>query len=107
MGNGKMLAYIKKGVKDKPGFEKIPVPQVKEDEVLVEVKSALICGTDLLVYNGLLDEAIYPLVLGHEFSGEIVEKGSDVSDFEVGDRAVGNAITYCKKCFFCKTGKTE
>lgn len=107
MGNGKMLAYIKKGAKDKPGFERTSIPKVKEDEVLVEVKSALICGTDLLIYNGLLDEAIYPLVLGHEFSGEIVEKGSDVSDFEVGDRVVGNAITYCRKCFFCKTGRTN
>lgn len=105
MGNNSMLAYIKRGTKDKPGFEKIPIPKVREDEVLIEVKSALICGTDLLVYNGLLDETIYPLVLGHEFSGEIVEKGSNVSDFEVGDRVVANAVKYCRKCFFCKTGR--
>lgn len=105
MGNSNMLAYVKRGAKDKPGFEKIPVPKVREDEVLIEVKSALICGTDLLVYNGLLDEAIYPLVLGHEFSGEIAEKGSNVSDFEVGDRVAANAVTYCRKCFFCKTGR--
>ena len=105
MKKNTMRAYVKKGKKDKPSFEEMPIPKVGENDVLVQVRSALICGTDLLVYNDRLDEANYPLVLGHEFSGKIVDKGSKVRDFEIGDRVAANAVTYCRKCFFCKTGR--
>ena len=104
MGSNNMLAYVKRGAKDKPGFEKIPLPKLKEDEVLIEVKSAAICGTDLLVYQGFLDETVYPLVLGHEFAGDIVAKGSNITGFEIGDKVIANAVKYCQKCYFCKTG---
>jgi L-iditol 2-dehydrogenase len=100
-----MKAYVKPEKNEKPRFEEIPVPTIGEEEVLVRVRSALICGTDLLVRDGRLDETVYPLVLGHEFSGEIVEKGDRVSDLKIGDRVAANAVRYCRKCFYCKTGR--
>jgi L-iditol 2-dehydrogenase len=102
---GKMLGLFKtaKGVGNIELLESdIPHPAV--DEVLIEIKAAGICGTDVHILH---DQYPYwpPVILGHEFSGQIVEIGDQVTDYRVGDRVVGEPHTLaCGKCELCRTG---
>ena len=84
-----------------------PIPRPKEDEVLLEIKAAGICGTDIHIRH---DQFPYypPVIMGHEFSGLIVEAGSEVTNFKVGDRVVGEPHTLaCGKCELCRTGNIQ
>jgi L-iditol 2-dehydrogenase len=78
-------------------------PRPKKDEVLIEVAAAGICGTDIHIKH---DQTFYtpPVVLGHEYSGRVIETGSDVTEIVVGDLVVSPATAYCGKCYQCKTG---
>jgi (R,R)-butanediol dehydrogenase/meso-butanediol dehydrogenase/diacetyl reductase len=81
----------------------VPEPEVGSTEVLVEPKYVGICGTDLSAWEyGMYEPG---LIMGHEFSGEIVEIGKDVTSWEVGDRIVPNSLLPCGKCSFCKAQK--
>ncbi|MBS7614654.1 zinc-binding dehydrogenase [Candidatus Bathyarchaeota archaeon] len=84
----------------------IEVPKIKPDEVLVEVKFTGICGTDIHIYHDL---AFYtpPVVLGHEYSGVIVEKGSDVDGFKIGDFVTSPATIPCGQCLMCRTNRAN
>lgn len=79
----------------------IDIPKIEPDEVLVAVKAAGICGTDVHVYEGDFI-ADYPVVPGHEFAGEVVEVGSKVSEVKSGDRVAIDPSIYCQKCKFCR-----
>ncbi len=84
-----------------------PVPAPGAGEVLIKVKACGVCGTDVHVLH---DEFPYwpPVVLGHEFSGEIVELGPGVSLYAVGDRVVGEPHTQaCGQCYLCRTGNIQ
>ena len=72
-------------------------PKPKRDEVLIEVAAAGLCGTDIHIKH---DQAFYtpPVVLGHEYSGTVVEVGSDVTSVKAGDHVVSPATAYCGKC---------
>ncbi len=97
----------------KPGIQigELPIPQVGPEDVLIRVKAAGICGSDVHIYEwagGYEHQAaqlakFMPLVLGHEFAGEVAEVGSQVSGIKAGDRVVCQG-GYCGKCFFCITG---
>jgi L-iditol 2-dehydrogenase len=102
-----MLAYVKESADATPGFKDVPVPVVGPRDVLIRVKATAICGTDLLVYQGKLDETVYPLTLGHEFSGEVAEIGTEVKTVRVGDAVIANAVKYCQECDSCKTGDSN
>jgi L-iditol 2-dehydrogenase len=79
----------------------LPIPRISEaDQVLIKVSIAGICRTDLYVAQGLLPAAD-GLVLGHEFSGTIVETGSAVSNLDVGDRVAVMPIIPCGECVEC------
>ncbi len=83
------------------------VPGPRPDEVLIEVKAAGICGTDIHIKH---DTYPYwpPVILGHEFSGVIVEAGDRVENFKVGDRVVAEPHTRaCGKCELCRTGNVQ
>jgi L-iditol 2-dehydrogenase len=85
-------------------IQDIPLPSMTPDEVLVEVKAAGVCGTDLKVWH---DSHPYwpPVTLGHEFSGVIVEVGKDVVKWKVGDRVVAMPHTrHCGRCALCMAG---
>jgi L-iditol 2-dehydrogenase len=103
-----MLALVKTQKGD--GFlelRDVPVPKIGADEVLIEVKAAGICGTDIHVKH---DEFPYwpPVVLGHEFAGQIVEVGPEVEAYKVGDRVVAEPHTKaCGKCYLCRTGNIQ
>ena len=85
----------------------VAVPEIGTGEVLIEVKAAGICGTDLHIFQ---DEFPYwpPVILGHEFAGVIAEAGNDVADWKAGDRVVGEPHTLaCGKCWLCCSGNRQ
>jgi L-iditol 2-dehydrogenase len=89
--------------KDDIRYEEIATPAPGSGEVLVKVKATGICGSDIPRVLG--DGAhFYPIVLGHEFSGEVVEVGAGVSSVEVGDRVAGVPLVPCLKCEDCQKG---
>lgn len=84
-------------------LSEVPEPTLQKDEVLVKVKYCGICGTDL---HGINSGLIMPgMIVGHEFSGEVVDAGKDVKDFKVGDKVVGNSIIPCMHCEYCRRGQ--
>jgi D-arabinitol dehydrogenase (NADP+) len=84
-------------------YRDIADPRVSADEVLVRVHACGLCGTDLHVHEGEFGPR-FPLIPGHEFTGEIVEIGSEVSGFQAGLRVVGNSNLACGTCFYCMRG---
>ncbi|MCW4021319.1 MAG: alcohol dehydrogenase catalytic domain-containing protein [Candidatus Bathyarchaeota archaeon] len=80
----------------------VDIPEIKPDEVLAEVKFTGICGTDVHIYH---DSAFYtpPVIMGHEYSGVIARKGSQVAGFDVGDRVTSPATIPCGSCLMCRT----
>lgn len=75
----------------------------KENELLIKIKAVGICGSDIHIYHGTSPVATYPRVLGHEFVGEVVEKGSLVKNIEINDRVVVEPMIACGKCYACKS----
>ena len=97
-----MKAALLKG----PGelvLDEIPVPEISDDEVLVEVKYCGICGSDL---HAIPEAILLPpgTYLGHEFSGVITKVGNDVAGWKVGDRVVANPMYMCGQCYACRHG---
>ncbi|SHJ94240.1 (R,R)-butanediol dehydrogenase / meso-butanediol dehydrogenase / diacetyl reductase [Clostridium cavendishii DSM 21758] len=106
------LWYAKKDVR----VEEIEEPIVTKGSVKIKIKWCGICGSDLHEYLGgpifipvgtphALSKATAPVVLGHEFSGDVVEVGGGVSKFKVGDRVIVEPIVACGKCPACLEGK--
>ena len=90
-------------VRPEPGFDlvDIEIPQIRPDETLVKVLSTAICGSDIHFYNWddfAQKKLKPPLTLGHEFSGEIVEVGSAVRDYKVGDYVTADSHIVCGAC---------
>ncbi len=88
----------------------VPVPAVGDDEVLVRVEAASVCGTDLHIYRW--DEWAQrrirpPLVIGHEFAGTVVETGSLVRYARPGDYVSAESHVTCGVCFNCRTGRAH
>jgi len=99
---GKMKAQLFYGPED-VRYENINIPEVRDDEVLVRIKSALTCGSDLKTYRRGHPTMIKKAsVFGHEWAGDIVEIGSDVDNFKVGDRIVAVNTVPCYRCYYCK-----
>lgn len=90
-------------------FEEVSEPQVASDDVLIRVRAAALCATDIELYDGTMfyltsGLATYPFIPGHEWSGEVVALGSGVTGFEIGDRVVGECSIGCRTCRQCLTG---
>lgn len=90
-------------------YEEVKVPELKEGEILVQVKAALTCGTDVKTYRRghpvLIKET--PSGFGHEFSGIVAKIADDVDKFKIGDRVVCANSAPCGECFHCKKGEYE
>lgn len=90
-------------------IREVPVPEVSENDVLVKVKVAAVCGSDIHLYNwNQWCENVHaknPMIIGHEFSGEVVEVGSNVTLVKTGDLVAGETHIPCGKCMLCRTGK--
>lgn len=88
-----------------------PVPEPKDDEVLLKVGGAAVCGSDTLFlgedengYTRYCGHCRFPVVIGHEFSGEIVKVGKNVKQFRVGDLVVAETMNWCGECDACRQG---
>ena len=89
-------------------LEEVDTPKIGINEVLIRVKRAGICGTDLHIFqwdNWAQETLRTPLVIGHEFVGEIVDVGSNVSDFHPGDVVSGEGHVTCGRCRNCLAGR--
>ena len=84
-------------------YREVDVPSIDPDEILLRVDACGLCGTDLHVHEGEFG-ARFPLIPGHEFSGEIVEVGSAVKGLSKGQRATASTTQACGYCFYCKRG---
>lgn len=86
-------------------LEDRPVPTIQEQtDAIVRVTRSSICSSDLHIIHGTVPRARENVILGHEFTGEIVETGTGVKRFRVGDRVSVNVETFCGECYFCKRG---
>jgi L-iditol 2-dehydrogenase len=88
-------------------LEAVPVPAVGRGELLVRVRTALTCGTDVKVYRrGYHARMIQPPALfGHELAGDVVALGAGVHSFRIGERVVAANSAPCDECFFCRHGQ--
>ena len=104
--------------------KEVPNPAIEPHEVLIRVKAVGVCGTDLHLYRGHGNYNVdaqgrhiplteQPLILGHEFSGEIVEVGKEVTDLKAGDRVLCDQGINCVSlgrqplCPYCATGNSH
>lgn len=83
--------------------EDVEVPKINDSEVLLKVTACGICGSDIPRVNKY-GAHIKPIIIGHEFSAEIVETGKEVSNFNVGDTVVVPPLMPCHQCEWCKKG---
>ncbi|MBN1318635.1 MAG: zinc-dependent alcohol dehydrogenase family protein [Anaerolineales bacterium] len=85
-------------------YTDVPDPKPADDEVLIRVKACGLCRTDMHIHSGrFLSE--FPLIPGHEISGEIAKMGVNVKGFQVGDRVVADNTELCGYCHFCREDK--
>ena len=84
-------------------YRDVPEPRIESDEVLVRIDACGLCGTDLHIHEGEFAPN-FPLIPGHEFTGEIVALGGGVSGLKERQRVVGNSNESCGKCFYCMRG---
>jgi L-iditol 2-dehydrogenase len=100
-----MMAAVLYG-KEHLQVEPVAVPTIESGDILVRVKVALTCGTDVKVFRrGYHARMIVPpAVFGHELAGDVVAVGEDVTNFTVGQRVVAANSAPCGECFFCKRG---
>jgi (R,R)-butanediol dehydrogenase/meso-butanediol dehydrogenase/diacetyl reductase len=86
-------------------WKEMDKPECGSGEVLIRVNFASICGTDQHIHKGEFHPRTQtPMIMGHEFAGEIVEVGSEVTDFKVGEKVAPDPIIWCGKCPACLRG---
>jgi D-arabinitol dehydrogenase (NADP+) len=96
----KALRYSKP---EKYGIVQVPLPKIRDNDVLIKVKASGVCGTDLHIHEGEFI-AKFPLIPGHETVGVVAATGPSVKDFKVGDRVVADNSELCEECFYCRRG---
>lgn len=86
----------------------VPIPTITEpDQVLIQIKAASICGSDVHGMDGSTGRRIPPIIMGHEAAGVVVASGSAVRRFTVGDRITFDSTIYCGNCFYCRRGEVN
>jgi threonine 3-dehydrogenase len=102
-----MHAIVKNVPRGGAVYKDVPVPSPSRGQILIKVKATSICGTDVHIYdynNWAKARVKPPLIMGHEFAGEVVEVGRDVSSFVVGDNVSGETHIPCMHCEQCRLG---
>lgn len=108
MKEGLMYAIVKEQAARGLMLKEVPIPKTGDNDVKIKIHFTSICGTDLHIHNWdpWSEETIKPpMTIGHEFVGEIVEMGSHVSGFHIGDLVSGEGHIVCGHCRNCKGGK--
>jgi len=106
--SNQMKALVKARPEAGIWMEQVPIPEVGPRDVLIKVKKSAICGTDVHIWKW--DEwsaktVPVPMVVGHEFCGEIVDCGAAASKFQVGQRVSGEGHIVCGACRNCRAGR--
>jgi 2-desacetyl-2-hydroxyethyl bacteriochlorophyllide A dehydrogenase len=99
--NYRMAVITRPGVVE---FHQKTLAALQDDEVLIRVRAAAICGSDLHLYNGRHPSAALPVSAGHEAAGEVLEVGKTVTKHKAGDRVTIEPVIACGKCVHCKRG---
>jgi len=89
-------------------MEDVPIPSIGVNDVLIKIKKTAICGTDLHIYkwDDWSQKTIKtPMIIGHEYVGEIVDMGGGVENLKIGDRVTGEGHIACGHCRNCRRGK--
>jgi len=81
----------------------VKVPELGGADLLVRVHACGVCGTEHTLFTGGY-YANYPVILGHEFAGEVVDAGKEVRDFKIGDRVTIDPNIVCRRCEYCRMG---
>ncbi len=104
-----MLAVVKAERGRGVVVREVPPPTCGDQEVIIEVQVAGICGSDLHAYESMVgfEWMPIPVIMGHEFSGTITEVGKGVQRYKVGDRVTADPAVPCQECYFCRTGHTN
>ncbi len=106
--NGTMFALVKEKPEAGLWMREVDIPQPGPNDVLIKIKKTAICGTDLHIYNWneWAQETIKtPMTIGHEYVGEIVELGSQVRGWKIGERVSGEGHIVCGECRNCLAGR--
>lgn len=95
-----------------PGMElvEVPTPTIRADEVLIRVRRAGVCGTDVHIYtwdDWAKGRVKPPIIVGHEFAGDVAEVGPLVTDVQVGDRVTAEGHIVDGHCLLCRTGNSH
>ena len=86
-------------------WKDVPTPKVKDGEVLVRIRFASICGTDMHIFNGdFKARTPVPFIPGHEMGGIVEAVGKDIDGFSIGDKVAIDPIIWCGECQACKRG---
>lgn len=89
-------------------FREVPDPVIKDPgDAIIRIEYSAVCGSDLHVYHGRETGLDKGTVMGHEFTGEIVETGEEVNSFHIGDKVISPFTTSCGNCYFCRIGLTS
>jgi threonine 3-dehydrogenase len=105
-----MFAVVKPEAAPGSVVRQVPVPQIGPDDVLVKVKVASVCGTDLHIYNWdqwAQNRIKPPLIPGHEFCGHVAAVGKNVTTVKEGDFVSAEMHVACGKCYQCRTGQAH
>ena len=109
----KAVVFTKEGNSE---IKEVEIPKISSDQVLLKVGACAVCGTDIKLESGRsskLDKhgkgrkMNYPMISGHELSGEIVKIGKDISGYKTGDRVNVMPNLSCGKCYYCQIGRHE
>jgi alcohol dehydrogenase/L-iditol 2-dehydrogenase len=103
-----MIGVVQYDVKPRAvELRELPIPEIGEDEVLLQVGAVSVCGSDVHQYHGTQSWPVRtPVVLGHEFGGGVAKIGRRVRGFKEGDRVVSEtAASICGRCLYCRAGE--
>jgi len=108
-----MKAIVKMGKgKGNVSLQEVPIPQPAAHEVLIEIKAAGFCHTDILLYEWAPTvetefKVQPPVVMGHEFAGVVAEAGKAVTNVRKGDPVMVNPVLHCGQCYYCQRGRQQ
>jgi len=105
-----MKAIVKKNPEYGAEILDVPMPKIKDDEALVKIKRTSICGTDLHIYEWnewAQNRMKTPIVFGHEFCGDVVKVGKNVTRIKKGDYVSAETHLVCGKCYQCKNDQKQ
>jgi NADPH:quinone reductase-like Zn-dependent oxidoreductase len=102
----KAIVLQQHGMLDDVIYADVDRPQIKADEVLLEIKAAALNRLDLWVTEGWPGLGLaFPHIMGCDCAGVVAEVGASVSDFAPGDRVAVNPTSYCGQCYYCRSGR--